>query len=388
MAVEKQSFFKKLFYIFCTNLSSLDMRRKKYLCIFTMFIVAFCVMLCFRFTAHIVFELDSGIFCDDENMIYNISILTNPESKYILKGKKFNCAYLEQLNNFHLSDRYALKTSFKVGKFPEDIVFIFGTSASFFKSLRTALYSIQRTFAYAYKKIVVYDLGGLSNNATILIPILLYEGAGTDEADKQSEKDTLFLHSYLLKYLPLHTASKNDIEMQEANMIIVHKSEYTRQILKWALLCASEKECIQPTGSVFECDVHSEGLFPDGTCNRLDQSAFSILINNAEESILRSNGPATNFISHRTSYHPSRLRDRHLLLKKKSTLATVNTCAIGKERLIPEDFVTNSAIQLDLGPNQQRGFFRYVLNVCRGPHYVDFRISKKEYAKLLNDSHV
>uniref|UniRef100_A0A915CKX0 Uncharacterized protein n=1 Tax=Ditylenchus dipsaci TaxID=166011 RepID=A0A915CKX0_9BILA len=55
----------------------------------------------------------------------------------------------------------------KVGKFPEDVVFLFASDANFYPSLRAAIASTQINFNYAYKKIIVYDLGGLAENSQI-----------------------------------------------------------------------------------------------------------------------------------------------------------------------------------------------------------------------------
>ncbi|KAI1698841.1 hypothetical protein DdX_17678 [Ditylenchus destructor] len=287
-------------------------------------------------------------------MRYNISNSNNQELHYVLKGKKFSCAYLEQLHHFRLSDRYALKNSFKVKKFPEDIVFIFGTSSSFYKSLRTALYSVQRTFGYAYWKIVVYDLGGLSNNATIM-----------RELDGVCK---LELRKFNFSRLPVNVRNLNSFS-------------WKIYLIAEALL--EFNTFIYFDTSVYFLENNYSDYFRLMEEGRLTGMQFTKNTNHGVRFATHSSF-ATNFISHRYCYHPSRLRERHLLLKKKSTSATIDNCAVGKEGRIPEDFRTNGAIQFDLEPNQQRGFLRYILNVCRGPHYVDFRISKEEYDKLLN----
>lgn len=37
----------------------------------------------------------------------------------------------------------------------------------------------------------------------------------------------------LLRHIPLHPYFTEDIEMLEANMIIVHRSEFARRFFKW-----------------------------------------------------------------------------------------------------------------------------------------------------------
>lgn len=52
----------------------------------------------------------------------------------------------------------------------------------------------------------------------------------------------------MYKYLPIDAGLIKDESMLEANLLLIHKSEATRQLLKWAVLCASTRECIEPKG--------------------------------------------------------------------------------------------------------------------------------------------
>jgi hypothetical protein len=52
----------------------------------------------------------------------------------------------------------------------------------------------------------------------------------------------------MYKYLPFDLSLKNSEPMLEANLLLLHKSETTRQLLKWAVLCASTRDCIEPPG--------------------------------------------------------------------------------------------------------------------------------------------
>nr|CAD2124984.1 unnamed protein product [Meloidogyne enterolobii] len=108
----------------------------------------------------------------------------------------------------------------------------------------------------------------------------------------------------MFTYLPIITDwikienKKWDTEMYEANFIIVHKSEYTRNFLKWALLCAATKQCIQPDGSELYCKSPRTTI---GTCHRFDQSVMNILNVNSEYQ--RS---LIGFIPHFHADHPRR----------------------------------------------------------------------------------
>ncbi|CAK5114333.1 unnamed protein product [Meloidogyne enterolobii] len=102
----------------------------------------------------------------------------------------------------------------------------------------------------------------------------------------------------MYSYLPMITdwinaSSKWDSNMYEANLLVFHKSEYTRKFLKWlvnkneklnlnkrALLCAATQECIEPASSALYCNDHMLGLI--GVCHRQDQSVFNILNVNSE----------------------------------------------------------------------------------------------------------
>uniref|UniRef100_A0A914M3Y6 Uncharacterized protein n=1 Tax=Meloidogyne incognita TaxID=6306 RepID=A0A914M3Y6_MELIC len=59
----------------------------------------------------------------------------------------------------------------------------------------------------------------------------------------------------------------------------MHKSEDTRQILKWTLLCASTKECINPDDSKLLCPDDRTLI---AACHRFDQSVLGILSVNSE----------------------------------------------------------------------------------------------------------
>uniref|UniRef100_A0A1I8B9K6 Leishmanolysin-like peptidase n=1 Tax=Meloidogyne hapla TaxID=6305 RepID=A0A1I8B9K6_MELHA len=67
--------------------------------------------------------------------------------------------------------------------------------------------------------------------------------------------------------------------MYECGFIILHKSEHARQLLKWALLCAATKQCINPDDSELYCPSDRTSI---GKCHRYDQSVFGILNVNSE----------------------------------------------------------------------------------------------------------
>lgn len=101
----------------------------------------------------------------------------------------------------------------------------------------------------------------------------------------------------MYSFLPLDPTVPSSYAMQEANLLLVHRSEDTRQLLKWsvfgrgipmhsvhfrALLCAVTRDCIEPKGSSLQC----RGNAKDGECHRQDQSALNILLVNLEQRLI------------------------------------------------------------------------------------------------------
>lgn len=52
--------------------------------------------------------------------------------------------------------------------------------------------------------------------------------------------------SDMYNFLPLDQRIQYSVDMFEANLLLIHKCERTRQLLKWAVLCATTLECIDP----------------------------------------------------------------------------------------------------------------------------------------------
>ncbi|KAI1698800.1 hypothetical protein Ddc_18913 [Ditylenchus destructor] len=131
-------------------------------------------------------------------------------------------------------------------------------------------------------------------------------------------------HPGMYSYIPIEPAYNlmNDIEMHEANFIIVHKSEMTRQWLKWSVLCAVTRDCIEPPGAQLSCDQESK--VPPGSCHRQDQSVLNILLNNLEMTMLKQ---GSKIVTHQSPYnHPSRYYYGHVLRRRQSTIKQLMHC--------------------------------------------------------------
>jgi len=53
---------------------------------------------------------------------------------------------------------------------PQDYVFVFAATAEVYPALRSAIYSLIVVFQYSYKRLIIYDLGGLKTNPLIVGP--------------------------------------------------------------------------------------------------------------------------------------------------------------------------------------------------------------------------
>jgi len=85
-------------------------------------------------------------------------------------------------------------------------------------------------------------------------------------------------HPTMYTWLPMDPLLGR-LTMHEANFMVWRKTETSRQLLKWAVLCAITRECMVPRGQRVECRV---GWDPDAACHRQDQSLTNILVGNLE----------------------------------------------------------------------------------------------------------
>uniref|UniRef100_A0A183BTT6 Glyco_tran_10_N domain-containing protein n=1 Tax=Globodera pallida TaxID=36090 RepID=A0A183BTT6_GLOPA len=93
--------------------------------------------------------------------------------------------------------------------------------------------------------------------------------------------------------------------MVQASFSIVQRSEHSRKLLKWALLCAATRECIDPPGAIIKCPWPFVGK---SVCHRQDQSVITLLTNNLEQEHLFND---SNFLTRYDSRHPMRQKGNH-----------------------------------------------------------------------------
>ncbi|KAH7709866.1 Protein R05A10.7 [Aphelenchoides avenae] len=63
---------------------------------------------------------------------------------------------------------------------------------------------------------------------------------------------------------------------KESNVLFFSDSNYTRELVKWALLCALTEDCIDPPGAQLRCNF-TDGMNVYGGCHRYDQSLYTVL---------------------------------------------------------------------------------------------------------------
>ncbi|KAI1696271.1 hypothetical protein DdX_19125 [Ditylenchus destructor] len=140
-------------------------------------------------------------------------------------------------------------------------------------------------------------------------------------------------HPDMFKYVPLDPTFDlvRDIEMHEANFIIVHNSDFTRKWLKWSVLCALTRECIEPEGAKLVCPDMTclppnpchEKFEHIGKCHRQDQSVLSIMLDNLETDLLRQ---GKKIMVHQSYHHPSRWYRGHDLKRRTTTWGSLSNC--------------------------------------------------------------
>ncbi|KAH7704586.1 Protein F41D3.9 [Aphelenchoides avenae] len=84
-------------------------------------------------------------------------------------------------------------------------------------------------------------------------------------------------HPGMVEYFPVNDVRYLQVtEMKGATGIYVSDSEYTRELLKWTVLCALTEDCIAPKGSQVDCKF-GDRYNDYASCHRFDQSAMALV---------------------------------------------------------------------------------------------------------------
>uniref|UniRef100_A0A7E4UWR7 Nucleotide-diphospho-sugar transferase domain-containing protein n=1 Tax=Panagrellus redivivus TaxID=6233 RepID=A0A7E4UWR7_PANRE len=321
-------------------------------------------------------KAEEPMVCNDELMTYKHKLSNGT----VLTGITFNCSDFHYLQQFDL-----LKPVKSQNVRIEDVTFVIGADATYYGPSRAVIAGIRNYFG-AKPRIIYYDLGGTLDNPRnvdemtgicnfdarrfdfnqlpenvrglkvfawkVLILAELYKEFKTffyldssiffESGDFQAFYDLINNGSItpfqmsgdtghsirhatnigMYKYLPLDPTLDRDHDMLEANMMLIHKNDATREILKWAVLCAVTRDCIEPPGSVLGCS-HEGPDTPEGGCNRQDQSIFNILVANLEKTWINA---GRSVITHIQPNHPKNSRQRHSTVRMQSTREKIDTC--------------------------------------------------------------
>lgn len=87
-------------------------------------------------------------------------------------------------------------------------------------------------------------------------------------------------HPGMVEYLPIIKEGGVRDMLQASAVVYVNMDEVQRHVMKWAVICALQLDCIAPPGSKLFCGNN----FPRdrfGGCHRYDQSLQNILVSNA-----------------------------------------------------------------------------------------------------------
>ncbi|KAI6182108.1 hypothetical protein M3Y97_00344800 [Aphelenchoides bicaudatus] len=324
---------------------------------------------------------DQQDYCDGELFAYRH--ISRVGSKNVMqKGKPFSCSLLKNLKRFNLTKEHEINETIP-SNFPDDLIFVSAADVYYYESVKSAFASVRRRFG-SRNKFILYDLGGIKekhereinkmcnielrkfdfdqlpedvqnlqvfswkifilaevfNQATNVIyldsSIQFVSGdyrVFFDLMTNGFQITSLMLSGYtghsvefatnpqMYTYLPIDFNVKKNSRMLEANLILMHKSEATREILKWAVLCASTLKCIDPPGTKIICDISRKA--ESGICNRQDQSVLSILTYNLENKNKRQ---GFRTIATDDPKHPNNNKQRHTTergqsLSKKANLS-------------------------------------------------------------------
>ena len=71
----------------------------------------------------------------------------------------------------------------------------------------------------------------------------------------------------MYNYLPLSTSIARNYAMFDSTMFVV-RSNFAKEAVKWHLLCALTKECMDPPHSKIKCTFKNDSFGVYGECHR------------------------------------------------------------------------------------------------------------------------
>nr|CAD2166491.1 unnamed protein product [Meloidogyne enterolobii] len=107
--------------------------------------------------------------CCGEKMAYSIIIETNNKlTQSLVSGRRFDCKHLPLINKYKLADKYKIQQKITVQRpGSNNFTIVTASNAEYFDTLKKLLYLLKNKFGCS-QKIIGYDLGGISENKTMM----------------------------------------------------------------------------------------------------------------------------------------------------------------------------------------------------------------------------
>ncbi|CAD5220620.1 unnamed protein product [Bursaphelenchus okinawaensis] len=323
-------------------------------------------------------------YCDGELMAYSHQSYFDGKYKF-QRGRKFHCDLTHYIDMFKLRDTDAVVE--QEPNFPNDTAIVIAANNLYWEASRAAIAEVRRHFGND-TKIIFYDLGNVTQRhkeemdsictfeyrifnmsrlpenvrhlktfawkVFILAEVFReYNHIMYMDSSIYVETSNFSIFFYMMfnktlspvqlsgytghglkfatapnmyKYLPLDVNVDNKAWMMEANLILLRRTKETRTLLKWAVLCAVAKDCINPSGYFLGCPVPDEGEF-NGRCHRQDQSIFNVLVYNMEYDMKRR---GHKVIPHMREDHPKNTKQRHETRRLQGTDQNIAQCSAPK----------------------------------------------------------
>ncbi|KAL3109792.1 hypothetical protein niasHT_013009 [Heterodera trifolii] len=299
----------------------------------------------------------------DDEWLKRLAFRLKMNDSCTIHGKKFDCSFAWLLERYKLSDKFAITENIEVDELNSICNFerhVFDFSQMVDGSVRRLETYAWKVFLLAhvlleYDTVVWVDTTIIFDNFNLTaILTSMNEGRiGPVQMPLDAWHGTnIATHPGMYEYLPLFSnfeAKKgneltNDPPQFESGLLIIHKSEQTRQLMKcqlanfkenkylkcsslnvlplpffMALLCAAEADCMVPIGQTIHClYVPNMPISPpNATCHRQEQSLMTILVYDLE---FRRQIENSLFLPHQNPQHP-RWTNRYSKTNRLQTFA-------------------------------------------------------------------
>lgn len=96
--------------------------------------------------------------------------------------------------------------------------------------------------------------------------------------EKAGHSNYAATHKAMYNYIPINLSLAQNVEMLGANFMWLSRKKDNKSVIKWALLCALDVNCIQPEGHYIFCNKEKDKIWMG--CHRYDQSVVNLLLMN------------------------------------------------------------------------------------------------------------